>query len=184
VVLGVAHETYTNVPRTGIQAGGLVAQTVLARPDAPIGISLIFMSQSLAGTIFLAVDQTVFAGKLRSGLGRMPGVDVAAISSAGVGDIRNLVSEEQLPLLLEAYNDAVTSTFYVAAGCACVAFVAALFVEWKSVKAEKGGPGFGGGGGGGPPVGGGPTGGGPPGSSLPTGPGTPGGDKSVGPEKV
>ena len=127
-----------------------MAQTVLARPDAPIGISLIFMSQSLAGSVFLAIDQTVFAGKLRSGLREIPGVDMTAISSAGVGDIRSLVREEQLPLLLGAYNDAVTSTFYVAVGCACIAFVAALFVEWKSVKAEKGGPP---GGVGGPPAG-------------------------------
>lgn len=114
--------------------------------DAPAGISLNFFAQSLSGSIFLAIDQTIFMNSLHSNLDGIAGVDVDKLDATGAS-VRSQVSEENLPRVLQAYNDAVTNTFFVAMACAVMAFVAATVVEWKDVRKEKdqvmGGPGGG-----------------------------------------
>ncbi|KAF2166405.1 hypothetical protein M409DRAFT_66493 [Zasmidium cellare ATCC 36951] len=128
----------------GIQSGGLVAQTVLSRMDAPAGISLNFFAQSLSGSVFIAIDQTTFMNSLHSNLDPIPGINVDDLDATGAS-VRSQVSEGDLPRVLGAYNDAVTNTFVVATACACLAFVAACVVEWRDVRKDKdqvsGGPG-------------------------------------------
>ncbi|KAG6017969.1 hypothetical protein E4U41_004082, partial [Claviceps citrina] len=48
-----------------------------------------------------------------------------------------LVSKEFLPVVLEAYNGAVTQTFYVSAAMAALSVVGAVLVPWNSVKGKK-----------------------------------------------
>lgn len=112
--------------------------------DAPAGISLNFFAQSLSGSVFLAVDQTIFMNSLHSNLDGIDGLNVDDLDATGAS-VRSQVSDENLPVVLQAYNDAVTNTFIVATACAALAFAAALVVEWKDVRKEKdqvqGGPG-------------------------------------------
>ncbi|EAW09670.1 MDR family MFS transporter [Aspergillus clavatus NRRL 1] len=119
-----------------MQQASLAAQAVLPRQDAPIGISLIFFAQSLGGSIFLAVDQAVFSNKLSTNLG-----DMSRITGNGVTSVQSHVSPQDLPQFLNGYNGAVVSVFRVALATSCACAVAAACMEWKSVKAEKGGPG-------------------------------------------
>ncbi|ATY66550.1 MFS transporter, putative [Cordyceps militaris CM01] len=116
----------------GMTAGGLVPQTVLARMDAPIGISLIFFSQSLGGSVFLSACQSVFGHLLKTGLRGL--TNSSDILNSGSTDLRKHASLEELPALLDAYNNAVTKTLVIGAATAAAAFAAALAVEWKSVR--------------------------------------------------
>ncbi|KAF3385431.1 Efflux pump roqT [Penicillium rolfsii] len=119
-----------------MQQASLAAQAVLPRQDAPIGISLIFFAQSLGGSVFLSVDQAIYSNKLSANLG-----NIANLTDSGVTSIQNRVSAQDLPRFLNGYNDAVTDVFCVALAASCACVVASALMEWKSVKAQKGGPG-------------------------------------------
>jgi len=76
--------------------------------------------------------------KLISGLdGRIPDFNAATLTQQGATSIRTLVAPEFLPLVLEVYNDAMKSIWYVGVGMAGLALLASLGFEWKSVKGEK-----------------------------------------------
>lgn len=66
-------------------------------------------------------------------------VGVAAISSADVGHVRSLVSEKRSPFLLNAYDNAVSSTYNVAGFGVCVAFDAAMCVDGSVSRQLAGG---------------------------------------------
>ncbi|KAJ6183797.1 hypothetical protein N7519_005098 [Penicillium mononematosum] len=139
-----------------MQQASLAAQAVLPRPDAPIGISLVFFAQSLGGSVFLSVDQAIYSNKLSANLG-----DLANVTASGVTSIHDHVSSRDLPRFLTGYNGAVMDVFRVALAASCACVVASALMEWKNVKAEKDAMGK-------PPGPGGPGG---PGGPSPGGPG-------------
>ncbi|KAK4944494.1 hypothetical protein LTR10_016168 [Elasticomyces elasticus] len=114
------------------------AQTVLSREDIPIGITILSFCNFVGGTIFVSVCQGILSSTLRTQLRQsIPELDVSSISTSGASDLSSLVSADQLPLLLEAYNKGVDNVFYCALGLSCLAFTASWFVEWKSVKRQS-----------------------------------------------
>lgn len=115
--------------------GNNAAQTVLSKRDIPTGITILVFAQQFGGTVFVSLAQTILSSTLRSQLARtLPDFDASSISSTGATDIRHLVSRDKLPIVLAAYNAGINSVFYLALGTTCIAFVASLFVEWKSVR--------------------------------------------------
>jgi hypothetical protein len=120
-----------------LQQCAMAAQTVLPRNDIPIGLTLIAFAQFFAGTISVSVCQTILANTLTSELSRkLSGFDASAIASAGATEIQGLVSNQELPIVLAAYNLGIDNTFYFALAVSCLAFVASLFMEWKTVKSQ------------------------------------------------
>lgn len=116
----------------------IAAQTVLAKKDVPIGLTVIAFAQFLSGTIFVSICQTILANTLASELSRnLPGFDASAIALTGATQIRELVLAKDLPIVLAAYNAGINNIFYCALATSCMAFVAAFFMEWKSVKSTK-----------------------------------------------
>ncbi|KAK8036215.1 major facilitator superfamily transporter [Apiospora rasikravindrae] len=112
------------------------AQTVLSREDIPVGITLINFGNLVGGTIFVSVCQGVLSGTLTTELAKIPGgtIDVHALLGSGATDVRKLLTPDQLPAFLAAYNKGIDNIFYVALAAALLAFVASLFLEGKSVK--------------------------------------------------
>ncbi|KAF2489863.1 MFS general substrate transporter [Lophium mytilinum] len=114
------------------------AQTVLAREDIPIGITIINFGNFVGGTIFVSICQGILSSTLRSKLAQqIPGLEVSSISNSGATDFSKLVPPSQLPILLAAYNEGINNVFYCALGVSGFAFVASWFVEWKSVKGKQ-----------------------------------------------
>ncbi|KAJ5179473.1 hypothetical protein N7492_002683 [Penicillium capsulatum] len=110
-------------------------QTVLPLHDIPIGIAIITFSQSLSGALFIAIAQNVFQNRLVASISHYaPTVDPAEMIEAGAANLSNRVSKDILPLVLYAYNIAVTQTFYVSVTTAALSFVGALLVEWRSMR--------------------------------------------------
>ena len=68
----------------------------------------------------------------------MPEIDPHLILSSGTTLLRDLLETlgfiDKLPLVLEAYMVGPKDAFKVTLSCACMAFLAALCLEWKSVK--------------------------------------------------
>jgi hypothetical protein len=121
----------------GAQQSNLAAQTVLAKPDAPTGISLMFFAQTLGGAIFVSAGQNVFSSHLVSSLSNVAGLDAVSIINSGATNIRTVVSSASLSLVLTAYNKALTDVYRVAVITTCLSIVGALTMEWKSVKTAR-----------------------------------------------
>ncbi|KAJ7090787.1 major facilitator superfamily domain-containing protein [Mycena belliarum] len=122
----------------GLQQPVLAAQTVLELQDVPSGMAIIMFSQTLGGSLFISIAQNVFTSKLISGLvARVPGVSPALVLSAGATSLKSAVLPEFLPDVLEAYNEALITVFYVAVAMASLSLVGALVIEWRNIRGKK-----------------------------------------------
>ncbi|KAI1644025.1 MFS transporter [Daldinia loculata] len=119
----------------GAQNVMLVAQVAVPMADMPMAISILTFTQSLSSSIFLAVAQNIFQNQLIKNLViRAPEVGSASVIRGGATALRDTVSPEQLPAVLEAYNDALTQTFYVAVAVSALSIIGPIFMDWLSLK--------------------------------------------------
>ncbi|KAI0520991.1 MFS toxin efflux pump [Xylaria bambusicola] len=109
-------------------------QVALPPEDIPAGLSAISFAISIGAALIISISQNIFSNLLRDGLARIPGVDVEGIISHGATDLLKLVPPSQKERVLGAYNWAVTRTFWACVAVALLGFLAALGMEWKSVK--------------------------------------------------
>lgn len=67
----------------------------------------------------------------------MPDFDPTIVLSTGATSLQSMFSADQLPMILRAYNDALTQCFYPSVAMACLGFLGSLGMEWVSVKGKK-----------------------------------------------
>ncbi|KAG9950963.1 MFS general substrate transporter, partial [Aureobasidium melanogenum] len=121
-----------------LQGPNIAAQTVLPDRDVAIGLSFLQFINFFAGSTFITVSQTLLENGLVSGLKDiLPNLDPNTISGGGASAIRDMVSPDQLPIVLRVYNDSIKSVWYLCLGLSCLVFVASWGFEWRSVKAKK-----------------------------------------------
>lgn len=122
-----------------VQQGVIAVQTVLKLDQVPIGIAAIISMQSLGGAVFVSVGNNILQNVLNqaSTANELPGVNVKAVITAGATQFRSIVPAASVPALLVVYNNALRKTFIAAIPLSSLAFVAAMFLEWKSVKDKK-----------------------------------------------
>ncbi len=122
-----------------IQQGFIAVQTVLPLEQIPIGVAAIASFQSLGGSIFVSVGNSILHNALlkASSSQQLPDVDIHHVISAGATMFRSFVPADALPALLDVYNTALQKVFVTAIPLAGLAFVAALGLEWKSVKGKE-----------------------------------------------
>lgn len=128
----------------GFQVPQAAVQTVLAQGDIPVGSSAIIFFQNLGGSIFISVGQSVFQNSLKTALKQLaPLVNPAVVFSAGATGIEQALKavgqSSAYQAVLDAYNRGLQDAFRVSLGLGLGAFLATLFVEWKSVKQGNGG---------------------------------------------
>lgn len=123
----------------GLQQAIVVIQASLSQEDIAVGTAIVIFAQTLGGTIFICVAQNVFQNKLVGEIthARLDGLDAAAVLEAGATQIRKLVPSHFLPIVLDAYNTAITETFYVSVATASLAILGAMASPWVSVKGKK-----------------------------------------------
>ncbi|KAI0160797.1 MFS general substrate transporter [Xylariaceae sp. FL1272] len=121
-----------------IQQGFTAVQTVLKGDDLAVGTAAVVASQSLGGALFISVGNTVFESKLASLIeavgDQLDGVDPRALIEAGAIAFRDLVTDEQLPILINIYNEALHQVLTIAIPLAGLSFLACCCFEWRSVK--------------------------------------------------
>jgi hypothetical protein len=96
--------------------------------------------QTLGGALFIAVGQAVFQNGLITGvIKNAPSVGPEVIVGAGATEMRHVLTQlgqlDQLDGVIKAYMSGLRDAYRVSLAIAVVAFVASLFLEWKSVKA-------------------------------------------------
>ena len=94
--------------------------------------------QQLDGAVFLAVTQSVFTSELVHQLDGVVGSDPKAVVNVGATDLRNIVPENELGVVVDAYNVAVSRVFVLTAALSACMMMVALVMEWKSIKGMKG----------------------------------------------
>lgn len=123
----------------GMQQSSLAAQTVLQdqEKDVPVGISLMFFAQSLGGSIFIAVAQSLFQSYLGAAMPLIHGVDTARILAAGATHLSEVVPAEKLHDVLLVYNEALRHAFVVTVAVSCLMILPCVTMEWKTIKKDK-----------------------------------------------
>ncbi|KAK0656612.1 major facilitator superfamily domain-containing protein [Cercophora newfieldiana] len=121
-----------------IQQGFTAVQTVLDPADMAIGTAAVVASQSLGGAIFLSVGNSVFQNHLlkASADNILPGVNIKKVIDAGASAFRQLVPDDELPVMLEVYNEALRRVFIVGIPLGALAAFISCFIEFKSVKGQ------------------------------------------------
>jgi hypothetical protein len=120
------------------QLPSLAAQTVLARKDVSIGVSLMLFGQTLFGAIFVSVGQNVLAQHLAIRLARISGIRISPekIEMAGVTGLFKIIPSQYHGAVLDAYNSSLRLCFLVALVFACLSFIGSLGMEWHNLKEE------------------------------------------------
>ncbi|THZ19348.1 MFS transporter [Aureobasidium pullulans] len=122
----------------GMQQILIAVQTVLPAADIPTGTAIVMFFQTLGGALFISVGQNVFTNKLVSGLkAAVPDLDPAIVLSTGATELKSAIGEQYRDGVLQAYNDALTNSYYVAVALATLSIIGSAAVEWKSVKGKK-----------------------------------------------
>ncbi|KAK4128623.1 MFS general substrate transporter [Parathielavia appendiculata] len=124
-----------------IQQGFTAVQTVLCDEDMAIATAAVVAAQSLGGAVFLSVGNSVFQHRLLHATAShaLGSVDIKKVIDSGAASFRHVVPAEDLPVMLEIYNKALTAVFTVAVPVGGLAAIISCFIEWKSVRADKAG---------------------------------------------
>ncbi|KAJ7627224.1 DHA14-like major facilitator [Roridomyces roridus] len=122
----------------GMQQPLLAAQAVLDLSDVPVGTSVIMFTQTLGGALFISIGQNVFTNKLVQGLVKnVPGVDPNLVLGVGATNLRDAIEPQFFHEVLEVYNQALVSAFYVSVAMASLSLFGALAIEWKNIKGKN-----------------------------------------------
>ncbi|KAH7401930.1 major facilitator superfamily domain-containing protein [Phaeosphaeria sp. MPI-PUGE-AT-0046c] len=122
----------------GMQQTLVAVQTSLPADDIPIGTAIMMFTQTLGGALFISVGQNVFTNQLIKNLGTVvPDLDPKIVLAVGATELKNAIEAKFLPGVIQAYNLALTQTFYVSVAAASLSIIGAAFVEWKSMKGKQ-----------------------------------------------
>ena len=98
-------------------------------------MSLVIFAQIFGGAVFLTIAETVFTNGLIQALSvYAPEISAQVVIDAGATAVRVVVSSSSLTGVLEAYDQAVSHTFYLAAGAAVATFVFCWGMGWNRGK--------------------------------------------------
>lgn len=127
----------------GFQVPMTAVQTVLSLDDIALGSAAIMFFQNLGGSLFISVSNSVFQNGLIDGLKKnVPDLDPSLILKGGATQIRPILESQGLSDHLKgvvlAYMDGLRNSYRVSLALMCLAFVASLGFEWKSVKKGEG----------------------------------------------
>lgn len=122
----------------GMQQTIIAIQSVLPTEDIPVGTAVVMFTQTLGGALFVSVAQNVFTNSLlRNVQTIVPNLDPMVVLAAGATTLQKEIPAQYLAGVREAYNSAITDTFYVGVTTAALSIIGALAMEWKSIKGKK-----------------------------------------------
>jgi hypothetical protein len=101
-------------------------------------MAIMLFVQLFGGAIFVSAGNNIFNTRLVSNLlKQVPDLDPQIVISAGATGLRKVVSAQDYPAVLLAYNDALIKAFQIGLILSCLSAIGAAAVEWKSVKDKK-----------------------------------------------
>lgn len=118
------------------------AQAVVSSDMIPTVTASVAWAQTFGAALFLGLAQTVFLNLLRSALRTYaPEVDAQDVIATGATNyLARLTGADhavERNQVLEAYNEAITHTFYLAVGCGAASFVTSLGIGKTRVERRQ-----------------------------------------------
>ena len=111
--------------------------TALKSEDIPAGMTAIAFGISTGAALFISISENIFSNVLRQGLSNIPDIDVDTVINQGATNLLDRVPASDEAQVVGAYNFAVTRTFWSCVAVVCLGMVAALGMDWNSVKKTK-----------------------------------------------
>ncbi|CAG8155807.1 unnamed protein product [Penicillium nalgiovense] len=124
----------------GMQLSLTPVQSFTRHEDIIMGTTIILMCNNLAATVLTSVAATVLNFQLVERLlDEILGLrgDTELVTGAGATGFRDVVPTEIIPAVLEVYNEAVTRTFLVAVGGACIGIGGILWVPLRWRRGDR-----------------------------------------------
>ncbi|KAH8645469.1 major facilitator superfamily domain-containing protein [Xylariales sp. PMI_506] len=127
----------------GQQQPIIAVQAILPKAEIASGTSIVMLTQTLSGTIFISLGPAVLHNELLRSLeakissGSSSGFNVSSLSNIGATEVRSAVPAQYLETVLVAYNGALTKVFTVALCMSALTIIGSLTMEWKNVKKSK-----------------------------------------------
>ncbi|GKT46252.1 RUS1 family [Colletotrichum spaethianum] len=130
IIYGIGAGSATQVPN-------IAAQTVLPKPDVPVGVSLMYFGNFMGSAILLSVAQNILNSQLLYRLSAIPSINPETVLNNGVTSLTDLPTSIRMTVLV-AYNEAIRHVFLVALILVCMSMLGALSLEWRSTKEAHG----------------------------------------------
>ncbi|KAK0644201.1 major facilitator superfamily domain-containing protein [Cercophora newfieldiana] len=129
ILNGIGRGTGMAMPLTAVQ-------TVLNPADLSVAMGILVFFGMLGTAVMVAIANTIFNQSLRVELSRhLPDpAEFREVIAAGATGFRKLVSEEDLPLVLEAYAISISRVFFLVAGVGAISVVTALFLGRTNLR--------------------------------------------------
>ncbi|KAH8647040.1 major facilitator superfamily transporter [Tricladium varicosporioides] len=126
----------------GAQQCMIVPQTILKGEDIALGTSVIMFAETISGTIFLAICESVFQSKLISELLiRAPTVSPGIVVTTGASNLRSAMSDiysiQIVEAILESYSKSLQPVWIIAVLLGTLSILGAVCIEWVSIKEDK-----------------------------------------------
>lgn len=108
-------------------------QTVLPKPEVPIGLALTLFGQLVGAAVFVAVGENVLGKQLASRLADFQGIDSGLATTSGAITLLASVADELRPVVLVAYNKALQKVLEVGLIVSGLAVLGTATLEWRSI---------------------------------------------------
>lgn len=112
-------------------------QTALEAKDIPAGTAAVGFAISIGAALSTCVSQNVFTNLLRRGLSNVAGIDVEKTINQGPTNLSHSVPASKRGQVIDVYNFALTRTFWTCVAVTFLGMVAAIGMDWNSVKGVK-----------------------------------------------
>lgn len=113
----------------------IAVQASLPPESIATATAIIMFAQNLSGALFIAIAQNLFQNRLVSSVVHYaPSVPVSDVIAAGAANLAGSFPQAVLPSLKQAYNVAITQTFYISVATSGLSIVGVAFMPWLSVK--------------------------------------------------
>ncbi|KAJ5727076.1 MFS general substrate transporter [Penicillium malachiteum] len=111
----------------------LGSQASLAAELVPLGATSLLFVISASCAIFLAIGEAIFETQLRKNLdGLVSASLMERIISTGATQVRSVIPDEYLSIVIAAYSKAVTQVFYITAAAPVISFLFIVWTKWTS----------------------------------------------------
>lgn len=112
-------------------------QTALAAKDIPAGMTAVGFAISIGAALFISISENIFTNLLRQGLSGISGINTENIIRQGATNLLQTVPASARVQVVHVYNSAVTRVFWCSVAVVCLGMLAALGMDWNSVKGGK-----------------------------------------------
>lgn len=116
------------------QIGFSSVPLVLHPDDLATASALVAFCNSLGPTLAIAIGQSIFTNIFEGQVSVLPGLDVEKVINLGAANLSDVVPQQFLGVVRDAFGLALTRAFTVSIGSGGLALCCSFAMEWISVK--------------------------------------------------